>query len=238
MKTRLNLMLLGLIVALHAQTPGAETVINKYVQAIGGRAAVEKLTSRVMKGTMDNSDDGTTSPIEVYAKAPAWYASIRTVPDYGVVATIWNGATGWTKNPESGVQTMGRTDAAYASRAYDFYRDIKLKEFYPAMTVGGPVEIAGSAAHIIDTTTADGKTEKLYFNAQSGLLVRWDYERVTFEDGIIPFEVYFEDYREIDGVKLPFTMRRQTPDYTLTFKFTDVKHNVAVDDAQFTKPEK
>ena len=78
MKTRLNLMLLGLAVVLHAQTPSVETVLDKYVQAVGGRAAVEKLTSRVMKGTMDNSDDGTTSPIEVYAKAPALYASIRT----------------------------------------------------------------------------------------------------------------------------------------------------------------
>ena len=241
MKIRLSVMLLGLAVggvAARAETPSADTVLDKYVQAIGGRAAVEKLTSRVMKGTMDNSDDGTTSPVEVYAKAPAQYASIRTVPDYGVVATVWNGTTGWTKNPESGIQAMGRTDAAYARRAYDFYRDIKLKELYPAMTVSGPVTIAGSAAHMIEATTADGKVEKLYFDAQNGLLVRWDYERITFEDGIIPLEVYFEDYREVEGVKLPFTMRRQTPDYTLTFKFTDVKHNVAVDDAQFAKPEK
>jgi zinc protease len=241
MKIRLDVMVLGLAfagLAVRAETPAAETVLDKYVQALGGRAAVEKLTSRVIKGTMDNSDDGTTSPIEVYAKAPSLYASIRTVPDYGVVATVWNGSNGWTKNPDSGIQAMGRTDAAYASRAYDFYRDLKLKQLYPAMTISGPVEIAGSAAHIIEATTADGKSEKLYFDAQNGLLVRWDYERITFEDGIIPFEVYFEDYREVDGVKFPFTMRRQTPDYTLTFKFTDVKHNVPVDDAQFAKPEK
>jgi outer membrane lipoprotein-sorting protein len=241
MKIRLDVMVVGLAFAsmsVRAETPVAETVLDKYVQALGGRAAVEKLTSRVIKGTMDNSDDGTTSPIEVYAKAPALYASIRTVPDYGVVATIWNGSTGWTKNPESGIQAMGRTDAAYASRAYDFYRDLKLKQLYPTMNVSGPVEIAGSAAHIIEATSADGKSEKLYFDAKNGLLVRWDYERITFEDGIIPFEVYFEDYREVDGVKFPFTMRRQTPDYTLTFKFSDVKHNVPVDDAQFAKPEK
>lgn len=241
MKIRLESMLLGLAIAsltAAAETPAADTVLDKYVQALGGRAAVEKLTSRVAKGTMDNSDDGTTSPIEVYAKAPALYASIRTVPDFGVVATIWNGSSGWTKNPESGIQAMGRTDTAFASRAYDFYREIRLKQLYPTMTVSGPVEIAGSAAHIIEATTADGKSEKLYFDATNGLLVRWDYERITFEDGIIPLEVYFEDYRDVDGVKFPFLMRRQTPDYTLTFKFTDVKHNVAVDDSQFAKPEK
>ncbi len=241
MKTRFNFLVLGMALAVmagSAQTPTVDTVIEKYVQAIGGRTAVEKLASRVMKGTMDNSDDGTTSPVDVYAKAPALYSSIRTVPDYGVVATVWTGSGGWTKNPESGVQAMGQTDAAFARRAYDFYRDIKLKDLYPTMTAGGPVTIAGSEAYLIQATTADGKEEKLYFDAQNGLLVRWDYERITFEDGIIPFEVYFEDYRDVDGVKLPFTTRRQTPDYTLTFKFTDVKHNVAVDDAQFAKPEK
>jgi len=241
MKARINFLVLGMAlagVAGSAQTPTVDTVIEKYVQAIGGKAAIEKLTSRVMKGTMDNSDDGTTSPVEVYAKAPAWYASIRTVPDYGVVATVWTGSSGWTKNPESGVQAIGQTDAAFARRAYDFYREIKLKDLYTAMTASGPVTIVGSEAYLIQATTADGKEEKLYFDAQNGLLVRWDYERITFEDGIIPFEVYFDDYREVDGVKLPFTVRRQTPDYTLTFKFTDVKHNNAVDDAQFAKPEK
>ena len=51
-------------------------------------------------------------------------------------------------------------------------------------------------------TTANGATEKLYFDAESGLLVRRDFERVTVDDGIVLYEVDYEDYKDVDGLKL------------------------------------
>jgi outer membrane lipoprotein-sorting protein len=220
-----------------ADTPTAEQVLQKYLQAIGGKAAVERLTSRVSKGTVDNSDDGSTSPIEIYAKVPAQYAASWNVSGYGIVATVWDGTSGWTKNPDSGVQAMSKNEVAAAGRNYAFHREAKLNELYPTMTVSGQLSISDSPAYIIEAAAGQA-SERLYFDAQTGLLVRRDLETVTFEDGIVPFEIYYDDYREVDGVKIPFTVRRKTPDYTLTFKFTEVRHNVPIDEAVFAKPGK
>ena len=90
----------------------------------------------------------------------------------------------------------------------------------------------------MEATAADGAVEKLYFDVESGLLVRRDFERVNVDDGILLYEVDYEDYKDVDGLKLPATVRRKTPDYALTYRFTEIKQNVPVDDARFNKPAK
>jgi hypothetical protein len=93
-------------------------------------------------------------------------------------------------------------------------------------------------AYIVEASTADGATEKLYFDVESGLLVRRDFERVTIDDGIVLFEMDYDDYKDVDGLKLPSTIRRKTPDYALTYRFSEIQLNVPIDDAKFNKPEK
>ena len=83
----------------------------------------------------------------------------------------------------------------------------------------------------------DGKGERLYFDAQTGLLVR----RITTTPtvvGLVPEQVDYEDYRDVDGLKVPFTIRVTTidPSNSSTRKFTEIKLNVPVDDTKFKKP--
>jgi len=80
--------------------------------------------------------------------------------------------------------------------------------------------------------------EKFYFDSQSGLLVRRDFERVTLDDGIIPFEIDYEDFKDVEGLKIPFTVIRKTPDYSMSYRFSEVKFNEPIDDGKFAKPEK
>ena len=221
-----------------AAAQSVDEIIEKYVQAVGGRAAIEKVTSRVMKGTLDNSDDGSTSPAEIYAKAPNKYMAVTNIPNYGASQEAWNGEKGWMKDPDSGLRDMSRTDAANARRDYDFYREIKLKELFPKMALSGKTKIADRDALIVEATSADGVTEKLYFDAQSGLLVRRDFERVTIDDGIVLYEVDYDDFKDVEGLRFPFTVVRKTPDYSLSYRFTEVKLNVPIDDGKFAKPEK
>ena len=77
--------------------------------------------------------------------------------------------------------------------------------------------------------------EKWYFDADSGLLVRVDIEREN-PQGKVPVEVYLDDYREVDGVKLPFSLRQVTPAFSVNLTAEEIKHGVSVDDAKFKKP--
>ena len=75
---------LGLIAAPQgAQAPSVDQILDRYVQAVGGKDAIAKVNTRAMKGTLENSDDGSTSPAEVVAKAPNKYLSVVTLGDAG-----------------------------------------------------------------------------------------------------------------------------------------------------------
>ena len=230
---------LGLLAAAQgAQAPNVDQILDRYVQAVGGKDAIAKVTSRAMKGTLENSDDGTTSPAEVVAKAPNKYLSVVNLGDSGQALEGWNGEAGWGKDPDSGLHDMNKSDQVGAKRDYDFYREIRLKELFPKLSLSGKMKVDDRDAYIVEATAADGAIEKLYFDAESGLLVRRDFERINIDDGIILYEVDYEDYKDVDGVKLPSTVRRKTPDYALTYRFTEIKQNVPVDDTRFNKPEK
>jgi len=224
-----------------AQVPGApsaDQIVAHYIEAIGGKSAIEKVTSRIMKGTVDNSDDGTTSPAEIYAKAPNKYLAVIDVPNAGASLAGWNGEMGWSKDPDSGVHEMGKPDLPAARRDHEFYRELKLREIFPKMTVSGKTKVDERDAYVVEAAAMDGSIEKLYFDAQSGLLVRRDFERVNIDDGIILYEVDYDDYKDVEGIRTPFTITRKTPDYSLTYRFKEVKYNVPIDDVKFNKPAK
>jgi hypothetical protein len=46
----------------------------------------------------------------------------------------------------------------------------------------------------------------------------------------------FEDFKEVDGVKLPFSVRQTTPDFDYVIRYSDIKYNVPIDDSKFEKP--
>jgi hypothetical protein len=71
----------------------------------------------------------------------------------------------------------------------------------------------------------------MYFDITSGLLIRRD---TTIQGTTL--QAYFEDYKEVAGVKLPFTIRRSRPDFSFTYRFNEISHNVAIDDTKFDKP--
>jgi hypothetical protein len=218
--------------------PSVDQILDHYVQAVGGKDAIQKITSRDMTGTLENSDDGTTSPAEIFAKAPNKYLAVVKLGDAGEMLEGWNGEKGWGKDPDSGLHDTEKAEQIAAKRDYDFYREIRLKELFPKMALSGKMKVDDRDAYIVEATSSDGATEKLYFDAETGLLVRRDFERVTIDDGIVLYEVDYDDYKDVDGLKLPSTVRRKTPDYTLTYRFTEIKQNVPVEDTKFNKPEK
>ena len=120
-------------------------------------------------------------------------------------------------------------------RDADFYGAIKLKELYPKMTVKGKESANGHDAYVIEATPPDGAAETMCFDADSGLLVRTQREGEG-PNGKITFGITFDDYREVDGIKLPFVMHFSLGDFAFVIKLSEVKHNVPVDDAKFDKP--
>lgn len=218
-----------------AAMPTADQVIDKYVQALGGKAAIEKLTSRAAKGSFDMPAMNVSAPIESYNKAPNKTVFILEIPGFGSVGRGYDGTTGWSQNPQEGLREMSGAELAMMKRGAEFNREIRLKQLYPQMTVKGKEKVGEREAYLIEATPAGGAPEKMYFDTQTGLLIRYDFEAET-PQGKFSTQSSFDDYKEVDGVKMPFTVRQSSSAGDFIIKFTEVKHNVPVDDAKFNKP--
>jgi zinc protease len=223
-----------------AVAPTVDQVLDQFVQAIGGKAALQKLSSRVIKGTVEMASMGLSLTWESYSKAPAKQLSVIETPLIGTVLEGCNGKIAWSKNPMTGLTEKTSEELAKACRDADFYRDLNLKTIYANLTPKGLEKVGGEDAYVLEAKPSAGSLERLYFNTKTGLLVRQDSEIET-ATGKTKAQVYPEDYRTIDGIKVPFNMRiiadvPNQPQTTVTIKFLEVKHNVPVDDAKFDKP--
>jgi len=140
------------------------------------------------------------------------------------------------------VVELGGVDAAFAGRDARFDKDFNLKEQFIKMSISGTDKVGDREVYLIEGVPNDGHisglsyaTERLFFDIQTGLLLRRLIEIETVL-GRVPFATEFVDYREVDGVKLPFTIGIATPTSTTTLKFTEIELNDLIGDDRFHKP--
>lgn len=216
-----------------APLPTVEQILERYVQASGGRQAVEMVKSRVWKGSRVGAD-GVLVPEEVYAKAPNKLLTVTSYPGQ-VFRTGFDGAKGWARSNQ-GARDLPPDMLAQLRREAEFYKETRLKDSYSKLSVVGRATVGEREAYVVEATPADGGSiEKLYFDVQTGLLLR-KYSEAQTVIGQYPTQTDYEDYRDVDGVKLPFVIRWSIPGRVWGRKITEVKQNVPLDDAQFNPP--
>lgn len=218
-----------------APLPTADQIVDKCVQASGGKAAWQKLTSRVEKGTFEMDQMPGESTQEIYAKAPNKVLYVTDIPNFGVVQRAFNGTVGWQDNPQTGLADLSGDELAALKREADFYDVLDLKTLYPKMTVKGKESVDGHDAYVVEAIPAEGAPVTMSFDAASGFLVRAETVAET-PNGKANVVTTLSNYREVDGVQLPFQIRSDMGSFAFTIKLSDVKHNVSIDDAKFDKP--
>jgi hypothetical protein len=120
-------------------------------------------------------------------------------------------------------------------RGADFYQELNYKKNYAKMEVKGKEKVGSYDTYVIEATPTEGGPEKLYFDVNTGLLVRQDGE-FDGPQGKTQVETYVDDYKVVDGVKVAHTMKQVNPQMTWVIKLTEVKNNIEIDGAKFGKP--
>lgn len=215
--------------------PTADQILAKYTEALGGSAVIEKLKTRSMKGSWITAD-GISLGYEVYQTAPDKIYTVLNTPKQGVFERGYDGKTAWERSSQ-GVRDLGGTPLIYLKRYPDLFKDIKLQGQFTRLSYRGKDKIDGKDVNLLIGLGVDGKGERLYFDAQTGLLVRRITSTTTMV-GLIPEQVDYEDYRDVDGMKVPFTIRVTSIDsfWSSTRKFTEIKLNAPLDETKFNKP--
>jgi len=218
-----------------AATPTAEQILDRYVKAIGGREAWLKFTSRVTTGTIEVPSMNLSGMVMIHEKAPD--RLLATVIINGAAFRQgFDGTLGWTDDPQDGLREQSGAELAEARRDADFYHPLDLRRLYAKFTMSGAEKIGDRDTYVLEATVPEGsEPTRMYFDAQTGLLVR-AVSQHHGADGVTQYREDFEDYREVDGIKVPFTSRQTSGDTTYTMTISEVRHNVELDDSEFAKP--
>jgi hypothetical protein len=213
-------------------TETADAVIAKYVQALGGQAALAAAKTRVLEGAQ-TTRDLQTQPIKVQEKVTGEYRiDVATTPNPTTRASSPAGA--WATGFGPNARDLEGVQAAQVSRATDFGLGLNAKTVYSSFDVRRYETIDGKRSIVIDATRGPVVTESLYFDLESGLLLRRLVQTKTAY-GNLAEQVDYGDYKEAGGIKIPFTIRYATWNQVTTAKFVDAKVNAQIDDAVFAK---
>ncbi|HVR98825.1 MAG TPA: c-type cytochrome [Thermoanaerobaculia bacterium] len=218
--------------------PSAPEVLDRYIQALGGRAALEKVQSRVSRGTllyMQVVDSGTPkaravnrgqeSPIEI-VQAPGRVTVTVGPPSQQIVQSL-EGASGTIKSPD-GERPLRPQEVARLAVLADLQKELKLRDQAEKARVRKET-LDGKDVLLLRLTGDDGTSRSLYFDAKTGLLSRQIIYRPTLI-GLDPEQTDYEDYRDVHGVKVPFLVKTSYVDDNhlgTTRKLTEVRDNEA-----------
>jgi len=219
--------------------PSADEILNKYIQAIGGAKPMAALTSFIAKGTYEGYDSYHAKvPMEIYAKSPEQRTIIVRAQN-GDSTTTFDGRRGWVAAYDKPVHLLPLLPGSELDGARldaDLCFPSGIKQALSQWKTGFPVtSIDDKEVRVIEGTASGGSRIKLYFDSQTGLLVR----QVRYTNtvvGTIPQQIDYSDYRDVAGVKMPFHWVVTWTDGQSAFQLNDVQPNAAIDNAKLAKP--
>jgi len=213
--------------------PSPDDVLEKYIRAVGGAAAIQNVSSRVESGTV-TFGAGAGFPIEILAKLPSRQALIVHMPA-GDNSTVVNGQNGWFRSAAGPVRDMPQADTEGAKLDADLQFPIHVAKTFQQLRVIGTEKVGGHDAILLFATNSSAAPLELYFDRQTGLLFR----QLRFGKsplGLNPTQIDYGEYKTFDGVQIPLHVVITQPNRTMDIHWTQVSQNVPIDDAKFARP--
>ena len=218
------------------QNAAVDQILERYTEAVGGRAAIDGITSYRTQGRFSSSALRESGKFTIWGKDPHKTLSVIEFPRIGTLKKGFDGETRWVQTPAGTFTDESPQQMAELEQDAEVYRAGKIRGLYESVSLENPARLNGRDVHVLAGKPAKGPTEKLFFDKENGLLRRWDMVRRNPQRGNIFVKVHLEDYREVDGVKVPFKVRFAFESFELTLYVDVLEHNVPLDDSLFAKP--
>jgi hypothetical protein len=248
------------VIAQFPGLPAPESILDKYIQASGGAQRLAGLTSFVAKGTsVGFGGFGGGGDVEIAAKAPDKRATIilfKAETGRGDQIRTYDGSTGWVRTPLNVLGEFQLTGGDLDGYRLDAQLSFpgQIKQILTNLKTGPPTTITDLPApssqaslqqdvtlgqsHTVDVvqgTGPRGLLVTLYFDRQTGLLLR-ELRYGSTPIGRVPTQIDYANYRDVNGIKLPFRITYAWLDGRDSIVLSEIKTNVPVDDAKFARP--
>ena len=212
--------------------PPAEQIIAKYVEAIGGAAALQRISTRQEKGTINIS--GRNLPIEILSRIGGKQLTVIHLPN-GDSITAYDGASGWTSAPNRPVREIPSVEVASAKPEVDLQLPLHIKQLFNEVKTAGTEKIGDRESYVVAGINSGEIAAKFYFDKESGYLLRiLRYTKSPL--GRNSTQIDYADFRTLNGLKVPFQKTIARPNSRLTVQIEHAEFNAPVDETKFARP--
>src|SRR5438876_1174435 len=236
MRTRLFIASVALLLtggAYPARAQEAARIVEQYVKAAGGGRALAKIQTLTLEGTF-TSVDGKSGTYTLDTKLPNRYYSELLVGEKNLIEA-YNGKSAWHRNAAGELGTLVGPEGMQLEAAAQYYnsRLVNPRKSKIALTFVGHAQVRGRDALQIEIATATGVKRQIFFDSQTHLIVK---EAAAV--GGVDEEIFYDDYRTIEGVKLPHKIELHRGSDKYDISVTRAAINGTVGERVFDFPKK
>jgi len=233
--TALPTLLLLLPAVLAADDPKPEAILDKALEAAGGRAAFEKIKTEVMTGTLELTGMGMKGDLTIYRALPDKSYTVIEFSGMGKAEEGVNGGVAWALNGMQGARIKEGDERAIALRNAALHAETHWQDFFTKAELAGTEDVDGKPCYKLILTPKEGSPETRYYDKSSNLLVKVVLP-TSSPDGPLTVEVGLSDYRDEGGTLVPHTITQKVPTTDIVIKIDSVKRNEEIPDSRFDLP--
>jgi hypothetical protein len=228
--------------AASAQT--ADEVIEKVLAASGGRAALEKLTSRSTSGkiVVTTPAGDISGTIEILNQAPNHVRTLLSLDLSAMGAGMmtmdqrFDGTSAYAMDTMQGNREISGDQLANMKNAMFPSPLLHYKDRGTKIELSGKQKVGDRDTYLLLVTPKEGPASKVYIDAQTYLPARLVSTTELPEFGRVEQTTDLADYRDVDGVKVAYSVQNTSSVQSFIITVTKVEHNTKIDPALFSKP--
>lgn len=218
------------------EPPTGAKILDKYVERTGGLENYDKITNRYQEGSVEIPAAGLNLKTEIYSAKPNLVFTLAQADAIGEIRSGTNGKVFWENSLMSGPRLLEGEELTEALREASFDRFAYWRKFYSKAEYIGPDSIDGSPVNKVVLTPEAGQPETLYFDQGTGLLVKVE-TIFKHQMGDLPIVANLEDYRNVDGILMPFVTRLEVMGQERVVRTDTIRQNIDMPDSLFAIPE-
>jgi hypothetical protein len=184
-----------------------------------------------MKIVLKAEMQGRELQITSLSKSPNKSRQDVSMGGMAVMTSVYNGT-------EASMKQMGQPMPIDDDRKKDMafeaaiISELAIKDMELSAELVGVESIEGSNAYAVEITKPSGSKTTYYYNAESGLKVRTS-ETIQSPQGEMVQESDLSEYKEVDGVKFPFTITLPMGPMEMTANAESIELNTGIEDSEF-----
>jgi outer membrane lipoprotein-sorting protein len=215
--------------------PKAETILDRYVEVTGGKAAYQKRKTESASGTVELTALGVKGTVTRFAADPDKSYTAMDIAGVGRMEAGSGGGIAWENSAVLGPRVKSGEEKAQAVREDTFNAELNWRKLYPKVETAGVEMVDGEECYKVVLTPAEGKPQTMYFQKQSGLVVKMTTTAVT-QMGEVPTEIKMSEYKSFGGVLVPTKTVQKAAGQEFTVTLQTVTVNEAVPAGRFEPP--